>query len=85
MRSTLRAALTKSRARAEAVRLEQLRHLRDRQPFGKCDPPRVDVAARELVDDVERRHRAIEAVLAGLELASLPASTRARRGRGARR
>ena len=51
----------------EAVRLEDPRHLGNRQPFGKCHVDDVHVAAGNLVDDFERRHRAVETVLACLQ------------------
>ena len=74
---------------AEAVRLENLRHLGDRQPLGKRDADDVDVAAGDLVDDLERRHRPIEPVLAGLQLAALAAQVQrgpiGPDGRGSRR
>jgi hypothetical protein len=56
----------------EAVLFVQLRHLLDRQPFRKRDSTRVDVAAHQQVDDLERSHRAIEPILSSLEIASLP-------------
>src|SRR5690242_21111092 len=62
--TTLFRSLDKRRRRAEAVRLEDLRHLPDGQPFRKCDGDHIHVAARDLVDYVKRRHRAVEAVLA---------------------
>ena len=58
----------KGRGLAESVRLEQLRHLEHRQAFAKGDVNDVHVAARDLVDDFRRRHRTIEAVLAGLQM-----------------
>ena len=59
--------------RSHPVRLEDLRHLSDRQPLGKGDVDDVDLAARDLVDHLEGRHRAIESVLAGLQMAALSA------------
>jgi hypothetical protein len=79
MRSTLRAAWTKSRARRSRL-FVQLRHFLDRQPFRKCDSPRVDVAAHQHIDDLERSHRAIEPYSPALRLRPCP-STRARRGK----
>ena len=65
--------LDKRGRRADAVRLEDLRHLGDRQPFRKRDVDHIHVAARDLVDHLERRHRAVEPVIAGLEMPSLSA------------
>ena len=72
MRSTLRCRLDEVACAPEAVRFVQLRHFLDRQPFRKCDPPRMTSPAHQHIDDLERSHRAIEPVLSGLEVASLP-------------
>ena len=53
--------------RAEALALEELAHLPDGEPLAKRDRPQVDVAARDLRDDLPRRHRPIEPVLARLQ------------------
>jgi hypothetical protein len=53
------------------MRFVQLRHLLDRQPFRKRDLLRVDLAAHEHVDDVERRHRVIETILTRFQIAAV--------------
>ena len=53
---------------AEPALLEQLRHLNDGQALAERELPPVDIAARNLVDDIEGVHRTGKAILAGLQL-----------------
>src|SRR5262249_18587707 len=71
-RSLLRRG-SERRRRAETVRLGDPRHLRNAQPFRKRDVDHENVAARDLVDHLEWRHRAAEAVIARLEVTPLSA------------
>ncbi len=63
--------LDERRARAEPVRLEYRRHVRDGQSLWKGDVDDVDIPANKFVDHLERRHRSIEPVLAGFEMTTL--------------
>jgi len=69
--------------RTERAHLENLGHLVDGQPFREGNRHLIDVAAGEPIDDLERRGRRIEPVLARLQLttAARPAQRRAKRPR----
>ena len=59
--------------RAEAMRLEDLGHLGNRQPLGKCQGHDVDLAPGDFGEDVERRRRAIEPIFPRFQLARVAA------------
>ena len=59
--------------RPQAMRLENLRHLGHRQPLGECEAQHERIAARDLVDHVERSHGAIEAIFPRFQMPPLPA------------
>ena len=61
------------RGGTQAVRLEDFRHLGDRQSLGERERDDERVAARDLVDHLQRRHRVIEAIFTGLQPPSLAA------------
>ena len=53
------------------MRLEDFRHLDDGQALGKRHVDDVHVAAGDFVDHLERRHRAVEPVIARLQMTTL--------------
>jgi hypothetical protein len=54
------------------VRLIQLRHFLDVQPFGKGETEGIDIAADEHAEDLEWRQRVIEAILARPKASAAP-------------
>ena len=65
--------LDKRRRGPKAARLENLRHVGNRQPLRKSHVDDVHIAPSELADDIDRRHRLVESIFARLEVPGLPA------------
>jgi hypothetical protein len=55
------------------VHREDIGHVPYGQPFRKGDPARVDIAACQPIDDLERAERPVEPVLTGLQTVRFPA------------